>query len=135
MANKAILAVLDASAIYAIIKDEPGNLKVRSVMAQSMVTTFNLAEIANKMILKKQASHEEAWILLRSMIHHLYPIDMDLTILATSFSAVIDSRFGISLGDKYCLALGKFLNKPIYTCDKAWKQFEKPLGVVINLIR
>lgn len=31
---------------------------------------------------------------------------------------------GLSLGDCYCIALGKVLNIPIYTADRAWKQLE-----------
>ena len=96
---------------------------------------INDAEVANKMVLKKQVNHQEIWILLESMISHPYNIDMQLSELATSFSEVIDASFGISLGDKYCLALGKLLNKPIYTADRAWKQFEEPLGVQVILIR
>ena len=69
------------------------------------------------------------------MISHPYNIDMRLSELATSFSEVIDASYGISLGDKYCLALGKLLNKPIYTADRAWKQFESSLNVQITLIR
>lgn len=135
MSNKSILAVLDASAIYAVIKDEPCGAIVRDILDQSAVTTFNIAEVVNKMVLKKQALHADVWILLSSMIHHPYPVDMVLTELATSLSEIIDSSFGISLGDKYCLALGKLLNKPIYTCDRIWKQFEKPLGVTVQLLR
>jgi PIN domain nuclease of toxin-antitoxin system len=70
-----------------------------------------------------------------SEISHPYNIDMQLSELATSFSEVIDASYGISLGDKYCLALGKIVNKPIYTADRAWKQFESSLGIQITLIR
>ena len=135
MTNKSILAILDASAIYAVIKGEPGTLNVKQVLEQSMATTYNVAEVVNKMVLRKQAGHAEAWLLLESMIPHTYPIDMKLSELATSFSEVIDASFGISLGDKYCLALGKLLDKPIFTADRAWKQFEDLLEIRINLIR
>jgi len=129
------MAVLDASAIYAVIRGEPGTLKVNEVLEHSTMTTYNIAEVVNKMVLKKQASHSESWILLESMITHPYPVDMILAEIATGLSEKIDASFGISLGDKLCLALGKMLNKPIYTADRAWKQFEKHTGITINLIR
>jgi PIN domain nuclease of toxin-antitoxin system len=135
MKSRAIVAVLDASAIYAIIKNESGNLKVSDVLGHSIATTYNIAEVVNKMVLKKQAPYKEAWLLLESMIPNIYPIDIEISELATSFSEIIDSSYGISLGDKFCLALGKLLNKPIYTADRAWKEFENKLDISINLIR
>ena len=135
MKEKSIIAVLDASAIFAIIKGEPINFAPENILEHAVATTYNIAEVANKMVLKKQVTHQEIWILLESMISHPYNIDMQLSELATSFSEVVDASFGISLGDKYCLALGKLLEKPIYTADRAWKQFESLLDVQINLIR
>ena len=135
MKEKTIVAVLDASAIFSIIKGEPINFAPEYILEHAVATTYNIAEVANKMVLKKQVTHQEIWILLESMISHPYNIDMQLSELATSFSEVVDASFGISLGDKYCLALGKLLEKPIYTADRAWKQFESLLGVQINLIR
>lgn len=135
MKYKNILTVLDASVIYAIIKGEPINFNAAEILEHCVVTTYNIAEVANKMVLKKQCTHQDIWVLLESLIPHPYNIDMELSEVATSFSEVIDTRFGISLGDKYCLALGKLLNKPIYTADRAWKQFEELIGVKINVIR
>ena len=135
MKNKLIHAVLDASVLYAIIKNEPVNFNVQEILDHSAVTTYNIAEVANKMLIKKQVLHQEIWVLLESMVAYPYNIDMQISELATSFSEVIDSSYGISLGDKYCLALGKILEKPIYTADRAWKQFEDLLEVEINLIR
>lgn len=135
MKEKSIVAVLDASAIFAIIKGEPINFASEDILEHAVAITYNIAEVANKMVLKKQVTHKEIWILLESMISHPYNIDMQLSELATSFSELIDKSSGISLGDKYCLALGKLLDKPIYTADRAWKQFESTIGVKIDLIR
>jgi ribonuclease VapC len=135
MKHKSVLAVLDASVIFAIIRGEPVNFNVDEVLDHCVATTYNIAEVANKMVLKKQTNHADIWLLLESMISNPYNIDMELSEIASRFSEVIDASYGISLGDKYCLALGKLLNKPIYTADRAWKQFEEMLGVEVNLIR
>ena len=42
-------------------------------------------------------------------------------------------RFGLSLGDRACLALGILLKAPIYTADKTWKNLK--LSVRIHVIR
>ena len=41
--------------------------------------------------------------------------------------------FGLSLGDRACLALGMDLGVPVYTADRAWKELRLP--VQINVIR
>jgi ribonuclease VapC len=134
MKSSSILAVVDASVIYAIINAEPLQLK-SDILEHSIVTTYNLAEVANKMVLKKQIKHTEIWPVLETLVAHHYSIDMELSSLATQLSEVIDASYGISLGDKYCLALGILLKKPIYTADRIWKKLEEPLGLEIKLVR
>jgi PIN domain nuclease of toxin-antitoxin system len=41
--------------------------------------------------------------------------------------------FGLSLGDRACLALGMELGAPVYTADRAWKKLGLP--VQIRVIR
>ena len=132
MKDKSVVAVLDSSALVAIIRGEPINVNGD---AEAIITTYNLAEVANKMIMNNKISSQEIWQLLESLIPNTYAIDIQLSALATSFSTTIDASYGISLGDKYCLALGKLLDKPIYTANRTWQQFESLLGVTINLIR
>lgn len=41
--------------------------------------------------------------------------------------------FGLSLGDRACLALGMKMNLPVLTADRAWAKLD--LGVQVNLLR
>ena len=43
------------------------------------------------------------------------------------------SAFGLSLGDRACLALGIALKAPVYTADRSWKNLK--LGVRIHVVR
>lgn len=135
MKYSTILAVLDASVIFAILNHEPINSNVNELLDHSIATTYNIAEVVNKMVLKKKLPHDTVWIAAESIITHPYVVDMELSRVATSFSEIIDHSYGISLGDKYCLALGKILGKPVYTADRIWKKLEKQLGITIHLIR
>jgi PIN domain nuclease of toxin-antitoxin system len=61
-------------------------------------------------------------------------LDDEISIEALRFSKVT-KPYGLSLGDRYCLALGKLLNVPVYTADRVWKELESQIGVTIKLIR
>ena len=134
MKHDSIMAVLDTSVIYALIDGEKINFSDDN-LEHCTATCYNIAEVVNKMVLKKKTNHMDTWILVESLIPNPYAIDMHVSRIATGLSEIIDSSFGISLGDKLCLALDIILNKPIYTADKVWKQFEKKLGITINLVR
>ena len=41
----------------------------------------------------------------------------------------------LSLGDCYCLALGKHLGLPIYTGDRPWRGLEDKIGIDIKYTR
>lgn len=43
------------------------------------------------------------------------------------------SRFGLSLGDRACLALAFELNADVYTTDRAWAKVD--IGLKIHLLR
>jgi ribonuclease VapC len=43
--------------------------------------------------------------------------------------------FGLSLGDRMCLALARRTGGPALTADRAWKDFGAMIGVEIELIR
>ncbi len=58
--------------------------------------------------------------------------NIEQTIIAGSFiSATKD--YGLSLGDRACLALAKYKNIPVLTADKTWSKLN--LGIKIKLIR
>ena len=79
-------------------------------------------------------SNKKIWDELSSFIPNHYTIDDELTLEVVKM-AQWAHKYGLSLGDRYCLALGAKLDLPIYTADKIWKSVEKHLDVKIYLIR
>lgn len=43
--------------------------------------------------------------------------------------------YGLSLGDRACLALGKRLELPVMTADRVWVELEDALGVEVHALR
>ena len=53
--------------------------------------------------------------------------------LAAAQLRIATKRWGLSLGDRLCLALGLESNLPVLTADRRWKELN--IGVNIVLIR
>lgn len=64
--------------------------------------------------------------------------DTGLTIVDASLeqavlAARLPERSGLSLGDRFCIALGQQLGAPVVTSDRAWANLNLP--VAVELIR
>lgn len=125
---------MDASAIVAVANEEPYIPELPAMFMDSIVTTINLAEALTALVKKFDIEPKQIWEQLSNFVPAHYPIDNELTYKVVQMASWAH-EYGLSFGDRYCLALGKHLNLPVYTGDKIWKQLEKKMGVSINLIR
>jgi ribonuclease VapC len=53
--------------------------------------------------------------------------------IAAGLMYAATSRFGLSLGDRMCLAAGRRLELPVYSADLIWSELD--VGVDVRLIR
>jgi PIN domain nuclease of toxin-antitoxin system len=124
--------VLDASAILAVLQNEPGNEALTDeVLAASVVSAVNLAEVQTSMV-RRGVPPVEAWIRARVPVTQVVDFTEDQARVAGSLVAKTRT-LGLSLGDRACLALALALTAPVYTADKSWKKLS--LGVPIHVIR
>ena len=124
-------AVLDASALLAVLNGEPGGEHVVPVLFEASVSTVNLAEVVTKMI---QAGAVESQIRQRisGVGLTVVPFDQNLA-YQTGLLTPQTRRYGLSLGDRACLALGKQTSLPVYTAERIWARVD--VGVTVVLIR
>lgn len=111
-------AVLDASAILAVINQEPGATEVKRVLFGATVSSVNLAEVVSKMVdggVTWQASREA----LSRFGLAVSPFDQGLAFEVGALRSATRAK-GLSLADRACLALGKRLGFRVYTADRAW---------------
>ena len=124
--------VLDASALLAVLNNEPGADKLTmELLSNAVSSTVNLAEVQTKLV-SRGASPDQAWSNTLSPINEALPFTQEQAKIAGSLAAHTRS-LGLSMGDRACLALGIVLNAPIYTADRSWKGLK--LGVRIHVIR
>jgi len=126
-------AVLDASAVIALLKGERGAAKVASVIADAAIGVFNHAEVVSHFIHIGAPLHE-----IRDMLGALPMAILDGD-EAMGWDAgalrAVTRKAGLSLGDRFCLALAKRLKLPAYTADHAWKDVAHDVGVKVIAIR
>lgn len=123
--------VLDASALLAFLQLEPGHETVSNVLAESVISTVNWAEVIGKCIV---GDVETEGLLedLRALGLAVVPFSSAEAELAGRL-AQPTRALGLSLGDRACLALGLARGNSIYTADRTWRRLR--LGVAIKTIR
>ena len=124
--------VLDASALLAILNQEPGaEILTPEILSAAVISTVNLAEVHGKLV-DRGLSSEDAWEAAVSPIREAVPFTVEHARLAGDLAAQT-RPLGLSLGDRACLALGVALQVPIYTADRSWKKVK--VGTRIHVIR
>jgi PIN domain nuclease of toxin-antitoxin system len=125
--------VLDASALLALLKDEPGGPKVAEVVAASRMTTVNYAEVVSHFI-HAGMPPLEVDAMLRPLPVRLIATDIEMARMAGRLRAVT-AEAGLSLGDRFCLALALRDGIQAWTADKQWLKVSDAVGAKIVTIR
>jgi PIN domain nuclease of toxin-antitoxin system len=127
------LAVLDASALLALLLREPGAEKVAGALGDAAISAVNLAEIASQYALRGNAEHEVRE-LISQFSAQVVPFDEDLALVAGALAPSTKSA-RLSLGDRACFALALRLGARVLTANRVWTRVADAIGVEVELIR
>src|SRR5687768_7520836 len=111
--------VLDASAVLAVLLGERGAEQVEAVLDDAVIGAVNLAEVAAALVRNGNSAHQ-ARALIAALGCAAIAADEELALEAGFLRSVTD-RAGLSLGDRFCLALGRRLNCAVLTADRNWR--------------
>lgn len=123
--------ILDASAVLAYLHEENGGLTVEKVLRGAFISTVNWCEVVQKLRTKSiddRAVGQE----LRALGVSFIPFSLEHADKAGELWQVT-APFGLSLGDRACLATGLIENMSVMTADQIWQKI--PLSLDIQLIR
>jgi ribonuclease VapC len=124
--------VLDASAILALLNDEPGAEKITpELLSRATTSAVNLAEVQT-ILVREGGDPDESWALAVDPIPSVEPFTAEHARIAGTLIQKTTS-LGLSLGDRACLALAIALEAPVYTTDRLWKKLK--LGIPIYFLR
>jgi ribonuclease VapC len=113
--------LLDASALLALIFDEPGADRVRELLDDSKIHAVNLAEVVRKMVALGMSAEE--------VISHIASLNLEV-IEGLSATQVYEiarlaaeaKRLGLSVGDCVCLTQAEWYGSAAVTADRTWQE-------------
>jgi PIN domain nuclease of toxin-antitoxin system len=123
--------VLDSSAILAHLNGEPGSEGAVPFFGDALISAVNLAEVVAKL-----AEHGANLNLIRAALsrYGLQIAAFDETLAERTGALRVKTKtFGLSLGDRACLALAERFSLPVLTADRAWKDLN--LSIDVRLLR
>jgi ribonuclease VapC len=123
--------VLDSSGLLTMLLFEPGCERVAQLVPRSCMSTVNLAEVLGRLARDGRAV-DEALDLIEEMGIAWVDFDREVAIGAAAL-LLTTAPWGLSLGDRACLALARLRNLPAVTADRAWAKLD--LGISIEVIR
>jgi ribonuclease VapC len=129
--------VLDASALLAYLREEPGAPVVAEWLGRTAaISAVNWAETLAKLYDLGQDADSVARELVAGGIIGsallIWPLDEDLARDVARLRRRTRA-LGLSIGDRACLALGIALQLPVLTADRLWRSLI--LGVEVRVIR
>jgi len=104
-------------------------------LEEAIISTVNFAEVisvVNRELFKSEADRIEGLKLITDTLPQIIDFDVNQAIISGELDS-ITKKYGLSLGDRACLALAKYKNIPVLTADKTWSKLN--LGIKIKLIR
>jgi ribonuclease VapC len=123
--------VLDASAVIALLRSEPGFDIVQAAIADAIISTVNYSEVLKKTI-ERGGTGEAAASFVSGLSIGIIPFDE--TLAAKSADLYPQTKeHGLSLADRACLALGIQRNCKVLTSER--RMALPSLSIKVKLIR
>lgn len=123
--------VLDASALLALLQEEPGAETAAVVLQDSSVSTVNWSEVLQKSLAQG--------IDITDMQTELQALGVQFVPFSTLYAELAaqlwpNTKFcGLSLGDRACLALAMDLRAIALTANRVWSNLQ--IGIQVRVIR
>ncbi len=126
-------SVLDASALVALIDNEPGADRVQDAIAEgAIVSAVNWAEVLARLVRKSHDPHQATAMALPGGTTGLELIPFDDEHARESARLIWKTQgLGLSLADRAALSLGQLRGLRVLTTDRAWRSLRLPVKIEV----
>ncbi len=97
------------------------------------MSAVNFSEVAALLMRREVADLVDILGDLEQQVE-IIPFDSSLAMQA-GLIAPVTARYGLGIGDRACLALGRTVQRPVVTADQAWVEVADAVGVTVELLR
>lgn len=125
--------ILDTSALIALLKKEQGYQTIANVIANSSISSVNLSELV-AVLIRSGVLESDVDEIITDLVPEVIPFCENISIRTGKLSK-ITRDYGLSLGDKACIATGEYHQMEIYTADKIWAKLKDVIHTNIIVIR
>jgi ribonuclease VapC len=113
--------LLDASALLAVIRNEPGADRVLAVLDNSEIHAVNLAEVVRKLVAFGKPVDEVIAYTDALNLEVLEELNVK-QVHEVAKLAPEAKRLGLSLGDCVCLVIAEWLGMTAVTAERRWSE-------------
>ena len=125
------MIAMDASALLAFLFREKGHEQVAAHIGTCCMSAVNLSEVIGRFV---RDGHDAGMVLRRIASTSIQVVPFSVTDAALAASLLpATCPFGLSLGDRACLALAMSRGIPALTADHIWTELN--VGVDVRQIR
>ncbi|MEO6216433.1 MAG: type II toxin-antitoxin system VapC family toxin [Sphingomonas sp.] len=125
--------ILDASALLAMLREEAGGDRVAEAIGEARMSVVNFSEVVSYFV-HNGMPPDQVDAMLKPLPIALIPAEAELSRIAGHLRAST-AEAGLSLGDRFCLALALMEKLPAWTADRQWNAIADKVGVDVVVIR
>ena len=124
--------VFDSSALIMLFAKEKGYEIIKQHMKNAIISSVNIAEVYKYCIEVQNLTEDDCRSLIKlSGIKIIEFCEEQALITAKIIKKT--KPYGLSLGDRACIALAMLKKHPVLTCDKIWQKVD--LGIEFLMAR
>ncbi|WP_341793959.1 MULTISPECIES: type II toxin-antitoxin system VapC family toxin [unclassified Rickettsia] len=120
--------VFDASALIALFAKEDGYQFIKKYMKDGIISSVNIAEVYKYCIEVQGLTEDDAKTLIKLSDIKIVDFCPKQALISAK---IINKTYGLSLGDRACVALAMLKNYPILTCDKIWQKLDLDIRFIM----
>ena len=125
--------LIDASAVLAVLLDEPGSIDAAALLNDVAISAVNLSEVYRKLVDGEMALVQAVKEVGRFRFKSVAFDDRQAAEAARLRPAT--RRFGLSLADRACIGLAVLDDYVVITADRRMAEAKDILGIDIRMIR